>query len=583
MNILLKPNFLDKEKASKMRTTKTTFKQLPLHHPLKYICLSLMFTSVHNSIIAAPELSIEDKLLSNDTYLPDYSYAGYHFGEREITYSETTTYVDVQDFGAVPNDNKDDTRAILNAFEHAHSINGHVTVTLPKGRFIVKDILKISRGNITVSGKGMGEQGTQLYFPMPLSIIDKTPHLDELRNYLRLHNKKQRDAEIYIDDYFSEYSWSGGVIWIQKEGTRPVPYLEELDEQLPMLATVTKGKRGTKTLEVSNTSQISVGDILRIDWHNKNGKQAGIIKSIYGDTDLMIGSHHYDFPDRPLVMQPTQVKSIRGNTVEIRDPLLHDINENIPAHLSSWEHLEEVGIEGLSIQFPSGETYGHHVEQGFNGIYLTSVFNSWIRDVSFDNADSAILTENSGNVTISNIHSYGTRFGHYGVHLGSVHNFLVEDAKISNPTVHTFSMNTKSTKSVFLRGEAFTQPTLDQHAGANHQNLYDNMTIHIETKRDEKGPYYDLWFGGGAGYWQPGHGRYNTTWNAKIFVESGADSNETVRILGQTEGPDARVVGIYGNRKFSIEHYPVPHISDINNKVAIPSLYDYQKQKRLAK
>ena len=231
----------------------------------------------------------------------------------------------------------------------------------------------------------------------------------------------------------------------------------------------------------------------------------------------------------------------------------------------------------------TGDTYGHHVEQGFNGIYLTSVFNGWIKDVSFNNADSAILTENSGNVTISNIHSYGTRFGHYGIHLGSVHNFLVEDAKILNPTVHTFSMNTKSTKSVFLRGEAFTQPTLDQHAGANHQNLYDNMTFHIEAERDEKGPYYDLWFGGGAGYWQPGHGRYNTTWNAKIFVESGADRNETVRILGQTEGPDARVIGIYGNRKFTVEHYPVPHISDINKKVAIPSLYDYQKQKRLGK
>jgi len=566
-----------------MSTIKNTYKKSLPYRPLKYICLSLILTSVHSSIIAAPALSNEVKLQTSNVYLPDYSYAGYHFGEREITYKESTTYVAVQDFGAVPNDNKDDTKAILSALKHAHSINGHVTVTFPKGQFIVKDILKITRGNITVRGKGMGEQGTQLYFPMPLSIIDKTPHLDELRNYLRLHNKKQRNAEIYIDNYFSEYSWSGGVIWVQKEGTRPVPYLEELDEELPILATITKGKRGTKTLEVSTTSDISVDDVLRIDWHNKNGKQAGIVKSIYGDTDLKIGSHHFDFPNRPLVMQPTQVKSVRGNTIEIRDPLLHDINKDIPAHLSSWEHLEEVGFEGLSIQFPPGDTYGHHVEQGFNGIYLTSVFNGWIRDVSFNNADSAILTENSGNVTISNIHSYGTRFGHYGIHLGSVHNFLVEDAKIVNPTEHTFSMNTKSTKSVFLRGEAFTQPTLDQHAGANHQNLYDNMTFHIEAKRDREGPYYDLWFGGGAGYWQPGHGRYNTTWNTKIFVESGADSNETIRILGQTEGPDARVIGMYGNRTFAVEHYPVPHIADINSKVAIPSIYEYQKQKRLKK
>lgn len=178
-----------------MRVAKNTYKKSLLYTPLKYICFSLMFTSFHNSIIAAPDLHNEQKLQSNNVYLPDYSYAGYHFGERDITYRETTTYVDVQDFGAVPDDDKDDTKAILSALKHAHSINGHVTVTFPKGQFIVKDILKITRGNITVSGKGMGGQGTQLYFPMPLSIIDKTPHLDELRNYLRLHNKKQRNAE----------------------------------------------------------------------------------------------------------------------------------------------------------------------------------------------------------------------------------------------------------------------------------------------------------------------------------------------------------------------------------------------------
>ena len=207
----------------------------------------------------------------------------------------------------------------------------------------------------------------------------------------------------------------------------------------------------------------------------------------------------FNFPNRPLVMQPTQIKSVHGNTIEIRDPLLHDINKDIPAHITSWEHLEEVGIEGLSIQFPTGDTYGHHVEQGFNGIYLTSVFNGWIRDISFNNADSAILTENSGNVTISNIYSYGTRFGHYGIHLGSVHNFLVEDVTIMNSTVHTFSMNTKSTKSVFLRGEGFAQPTLDQHAGANHQNLYDNMTSILRQHVMRTGPYYDLVVWGGSG------------------------------------------------------------------------------------
>tara|TARA_R110002012_G_scaffold151981_2_gene311939 strand:+ start:30664 stop:31146 length:483 start_codon:yes stop_codon:yes gene_type:complete len=139
-------------------------------------------------LIIFPNITLADSTpeISKDgstVYMPDFSYAGYHFGEKEIVTEADTTYINITDFGAFPNDNKDDTKAILSALNFAHSVKGHVTVYFPKGRFIIKDILRISRSNITISGKGMGTQGTQLYFPMPLSIIDKTPNLDELRKY----------------------------------------------------------------------------------------------------------------------------------------------------------------------------------------------------------------------------------------------------------------------------------------------------------------------------------------------------------------------------------------------------------------
>lgn len=532
-------------------------------------------------VLSNEEVDVKRYVEDQELFFPDYSYAGYHFGEKSIPVRQKTTVVDVTEYGAYANDNKDDTASVLSALEHAHTLPGHVTLYFPHGRFILKNILKITRGNITIAGEGMGPNGTELFFPLPLSIIDKSDSLNELREYLRLHNKKQKDPEIYIDTFFSEYSWSGGVIWVQKKDTRAVPYLEKFDKKPSIVASIANGRRGQKFIELTHESNISKGDIIRIDWHNRGGKKAGIIQSIYGDTTLDIGSHHWNFPDRPLVSQPTRVKSVKGNIVEIHDPLLHDINADVPAHIASWDYIAEVGIENIAINFPDGSTYGHHVEQGFNGIYMTSVFNGWIKNVRLNNADSAILTENSANVTISNIHSYGERYGHYGIHLGSVHNFLVEDTKIFNPTVHTFSMNTKSTKSVFLRGEGFVQPTLDQHAGANHQNLYDNMTFHIETSNDENGPYYDLWYGGGAGYWQPGHGGLNTTWNTKIMVQNGSD--EPIRILGRTEGPDARVIGIHGNTTFRVEYSPRPLLHAINEKPNISSLYEYQKQQRLSK
>ena len=50
------------------------------------------------------------------------------------------------------------------------------------------------------------------------------------------------------------------------------------------------------------------------------------------------------------------------------------------------------------------------------------------------------------------------------------------------------------------------------------------------------------------------------------------------------EGPMARVVGLHGNRTFELYYRPAPYIESLNVALfAVPSLYDYQLRKRLAK
>jgi len=281
------------------------------------------------------------------------------------------------------------------------------------------------------------------------------------------------------------------------------------------------------------------------------------------------------------VRQKTEILSIDGNTVTISDPLLHTISEEIPAQFSRWDHITNVGIEDLHISFPDSPYFGHHMERGNNGIYLTSVFNGWVRDISVHNGDSGILTYNSANVTISNIETTGKRRAHYSVHAGNVHNMLVKNLTVNNPAIHSLSLNTQSTKCVFKDAIVNETAVLDQHAGANHQNLFDNVTTHIAAKRDKKGPYYPIWDGSGAGYWQPGHGRYSTTWNLKVNVLSGADRTETVELRGLAEGPDARIVGVSGNRNFDVNYFPAPYTERINHSmIDVPSLYDYQLRQR---
>ena len=537
------------------------------------------------STVAAADDHNTIKILQNPDvqakhYLPDFSYAGYNHGIGQIPVLMGET-IDVTEYGVISDDGIDDSTAMLNAFEAAHKVNGPVIISLPKGRIIISEILKIKRGDIVLRGVGSAANGTDLHFPRPLKMVDKTDALDELREYLLKYNKRLRVPKKNIDELFSEYSWSGGFIWVQKDGTRSASYLENKDLKIVKLADVSSGNAGEKILTVNDTSKLKIGDVVELQWFNKQGENGALIREMYGETEVKIGSHHWTFKNRPLVRQKTKILSIDSKTVTISDPLLHNISKDLPAQFSHWDHMENVGIEDLHISFPETPYFAHHMEQGYNGIYYSSVFNGWIRDVKIHNSDAGILTYNSANVTIENIETTGDRGAHYSVHVGNVHNMLVKNLTVNNPAVHSISLNTQSTKCVFQNAIVNKSPVLDQHAGANHQNLFDDITAYIDVKRGGDGPYYDMWDGGGAGYWQPGHGRFNTTWNLKVNVLSGANRTETVNLRGLAEGPHARIIGLSGNRKLYLSYQPIPYVERLNESMSdVPSLYDYQLNRR---
>jgi hypothetical protein len=166
--------------------------------------------------------------------------------------------------------------------------------------------------------------------------------------------------------------------------------------------------------------------------------------------------------------------------------------------------------------------------------------------------------------------------------MGNVHNVLAQNVRILNPVLHSLTFNTQSTKCVYKDAEVFASPVLDQHAGSNHQNLYDDVTLHTRATATRDGPVAVVFDGSGAGYWQPGHGAFNTTWNLNVQINSGAYADEAVTILGTDEGPMARIVGLHGNRTFELDYRPTPYVELLNVALStVPSLYDYQLRKRL--
>lgn len=523
---------------------------------------------------------LSDPAVAKANPLPDFSYAGYGFGLAPIP-TDTGTIVDVTDHGAIPDDGLDDTKAVLRALAAANAVQGKVMLRFPKGRTQITEVLRITRSDIVLDGAGDGPGGSELWFPRPLKLIDKGHDYDELRDYLVREKKQQVEPENNVDYLFTEYSWAGGMIYVGPENTRPVSYDGSKDVRDPILANVVSGKQFDRTLTVDDVAKLRVGDVVQLQWFSVDGPKSRILKSLYGDTDLPIGSHHWSSPNRPVVVQATRIAAIRGKTVTLGDPLLHDVRADQPAVLANWKHLSHVGIQNLRLQFPEAPAFGHHLEQGYNGIYLTGVFDGWVKKLTIDRSDSGILTDNAASLTIADVTTTGDRRAHYSVHVGAVHNVLVKDLRVENPVVHPLSVNTRSTHSVFLRAVVDKDAIIDQHSGSNHQNLFDQIVMHIDPKQVKGAWQYQLWVGGGAPYWKPGHGLYNTLWNARLVIPDSVPADAGVEITSGLEGPGERIVGLHANRKIMVSYNPAPYIAATGEALdAVPSLYDYQLARR---
>jgi len=537
-----------------------------------FICCCLFA----NGITIAQELP---KIITSPktNYLPDFSFAGYHNGEANLPEFQGKI-INVTDFGVKANDALDDSKALLKALKAANAVDGNVILQLPSGRIILSDILYIERNNFVLRGAGSDKNGTEIFFPRPMMYLKDPESHAELREYLTSLDKRQREPENNIDIPFSQYSWSGGFIWTQIPDKRVKSYLDKYEPETNPLAKVSSGKMGEHVLTVSAVNGLKVGNIVELQLFNKDGENGEIIKDLYQNANIKPGSHHWKYPNLPIVRQQVEIVKISGSKITIKTPLIISIKPSYQAQLVEWKHLSEVGIEHIRFTFPDIPRIAHHVEPGNNAIFLTRLFNSWVKDVVVTNADSSILTEEIANVTIQDITTEGTHMAHYTVTLGGVHDVLVKNLKIYNKAVHALSFNTFATKNVYQNCEIFADPVLDQHSGANHQNLFDNITVHLATDKNNS---YALFGGGGAEYWKPSHGPFSTFWNMNVLVEN-PDQTKPVLLYGMKDGVLARIVGLHGNTKFELKYDTNPYIEFLNIPIEkIPSLYDYQLQKRL--
>ena len=111
------------------------------------------------------------------TILPDFSYVGYQYGEKDIPVITTYKVFDVTTFGAKPNDDISDKIAIQKAIDAANK-NGSGIVFFPKGRFLVNEdgdetnSITSKKSTIIFRGSGSGVGGTELFMKNALPPAD---------------------------------------------------------------------------------------------------------------------------------------------------------------------------------------------------------------------------------------------------------------------------------------------------------------------------------------------------------------------------------------------------------------------------
>jgi len=399
--------------------------------------------------------------------LPDFSYAGYRNGEREIP--DYPPCINVAAYGARGDDDVDDTAAFQKALAAADS----GAVIVPPGRYIISDILRITKSGVVLRGSG---PETILYCPKPLQAI------------------APNEGATTSGQATSNYSWSGGMVRLEGNlGSTSVTII------------TAPAARGDKVIVVGKAQMLSVGQWIEVFLTDTpaNTLATHLYANDPGDISMLKGSTRASLV--------TRITKIDGNRVELERRLRFDVRpEWRPVVRTFRPTVEDSGVEDLTFEFPPTPYAGHFTEQGFNPVAFEGVANCWARRVKFINPDSGPMVGGVFNTVSDAVFeskrppdSAGNQ-GHHGIYLhgGGDHLFTRFDFRMK--FVHDISVS-GAAGIVVSKGKG-VDLCFDHHKRAPYEILFTDIDLGLGTR-----PWKS---GGGAGLGKNAGARV-TFWNLR--------------------------------------------------------------------
>lgn len=290
--------------------------------------------------------------------LPDYSYAGYAFGERAIS-DVAGPIFDVTGYGAAADDDASDREGIQAAIRAAEKRGGGV-VFFPPGRFLLNEQPGLNRGieirgsGIVLRGSGAGKGGTTLFMREMLLPTDP--------------GKLWTVPAIF---YFTPLERELSSREIQDSKGQPHTML------------VDDASEGSRRIVVADASGFGVGDVVSVA-HESTALNSVLLRGL-STRDLWerINTRGIACTEKHVI------RGIEGNVLLFHAPVRMDLKAELGWKVLRYPVLENCGFEDLHVAGNFLEPYVHHKnamhDSGFSGVVMEACFNSWIRRCRFTN------------------------------------------------------------------------------------------------------------------------------------------------------------------------------------------------------
>jgi len=462
--------------------------------------------------------------------LPDFSYAGYHWSEKEIPDISSKKHFNVDDYGAKPNDALFDDEAIQKAIDAAEANEGGGVVFFSPGKYLVspeknsKRSIRISKSGIVLKGSGSGKEGTEIY---------------QANMSVNTRQFMFRPAEI----------------------------------KSARLTTIVKDAgRETFEIEVANTTKLKVGQDVVIRHRSEE-----FTRLYFGNLPLKPEWTRQLGPEGGMqIFEIHTITKISGTKVTFKNPIHLDIKmvKSASWELSEYRSIEECGIE--DIRFSSNwksypEEFVHHKDEihdyAYEAVGMELVKNSWVRNCEFVDLNEGIYIRSGYQVSVLNTHFRGKK-GHASVHARTGYGVLIKNCTFNNAQHHGAGTGYSAVGTVITQCTLGMDQNIDIHSGQPFATLYDDI---------EGGVFYNL---GGPEQGHPHHGRHLVLWN--FNHQSAKDQNYNFWDMGRRRNytiAEPIIVGFRSNRKVTFEN---AGINELQGEQVLPkSLFEAQLKLRL--